>query len=474
MDDVTFETAEPAATVDSSALEALRSGLRGDLCFPGEPGYEQARALWNQMVDRHPALVVRAAGAADVMRAVNLARERGVPLAVRAGGHGIAGNAICEGGLVLDLSRMRSVRTDPARRTARVEPGVTLGELDKETQAFGLATPLGINSTTGVSGLTLGGGFGWLTRKLGLTIDSLLSADVVLADGALVHASEDENRDLFWAIRGGGGNFGAVTSFEFQLHPVGPQVLAGLVVHPFQDAKRLLQEYRRAVAAVPEELACWVLMRKAPPLPSLPREIHGKEVLIFALCYAGAVEQGERAAAPLRALGSPVADLVQAMPYVAWQSAFDPLLGPGARNYWKSHNFTELSDGALDVVLDQVRRLPSPECEIFIGNLGGAANRVPADATAYPHRNVQFVLNAHTRWRDPTQDRPCIGWARELFDRLAPFATGGVYVNFMPEDERQRVSQGAYGSNYGRLSALKARYDPENLFRYNQNIAPAH
>lgn len=477
MTDVTFETAQPAATVASGALEALRSGLRGPLCFPGDAGYEQARAVWNQMIDRRPALVVRAEGAADVMRVVSLARAQRIPLAVRAGGHGIAGNAIVEGGLVLDLSLMKSVRVDPARRTARVEPGVTLGEFDKEAQSFGLATPLGINSTTGVSGLTLGGGFGWLTRKLGLTVDNLLSADVVLAKGALVHASEDENPDLFWAIRGGGGNFGAVTSFEFQLHPLGPQVFAGLVVHPVAHpvfgAKRLLQEYRRIVAAAPEELACWVVMRRAPPLPFLPREFHGEVALIFALCYAGDLEEGERAAAPVRALGEPVADAVQAMPFVAWQSIFDPLLGPGARNYWKSHNFTELSDGAIDVLLDQVGRLPSPECELFIGNLGGAANRVPPDATAYPHRAVQFVLNAHTRWRDPAQDRPCIAWARELFDRLAPFATGGVYVNFMPEDERQRVRQGAYGSNYSRLAMLKARYDPENLFRFNQNIAPA-
>ncbi|HEX9241278.1 MAG TPA: FAD-binding oxidoreductase, partial [Anaeromyxobacter sp.] len=256
-------------------LDTLRSQLRGALCYPGEPGYEQARTIWNAMIDKRPAAVIRAAGTADVMRAVNIAREHKLLLSVRGGGHNIAGNAVCDGGLMLDLSLMKSVRVDPSSRTARVEPGVTLAEFDKEAQAFGLATPLGINSTTGVAGLTLGGGFGWVSRKYGLTVDNLLSADVVLASGALVHASPTENEELFWAIRGGGGNFGVVTSFEFRLHPVGPEVLAGLIVHPFSNAKQLLQGYRRVVASAPDDLTCWVVMRKAPPLPFLPKEVHG-------------------------------------------------------------------------------------------------------------------------------------------------------------------------------------------------------
>jgi FAD/FMN-containing dehydrogenase len=454
-------------------LAPFREKLRGALCFPGEPGYEQARTLWNAMIDRHPAAVVRAAGAADVMRAVDLAREQGLLLAIRAGGHNIAGNAVCEGGLMIDLSPMKSVRIDPVRRTARVEPGVTLGEFDREAQAFGLATPLGINSTTGVAGLTLGGGFGWTSRKLGLTIDNLLSADVVTADGKLVHASEEENADLFWAIRGGGGNFGVATSFEFRLHPLGPTVLAGLVVHPFSRAKELLREYRRLVAAAPDELTAWVVLRKAPPLPFLPPEVHGTEVLVLAMCYAGEVQDGVKASAPLRALGKPIADVVGPMPFATWQTAFDPLLTPGARNYWKSHDLIELGDGAIDVLLDHALRLPTPECEVFIGNLGGAVNRVPVDATAYPHRDVQFVINVHTRWQDRTQDVACIAWARAMFDALAPHATGGVYVNFMPEDEAQRVRQGAYGTNYDRLARIKAKYDPNNLFHLNQNIPPA-
>ena len=283
--------AAPAA-LSAEALSPLREKLRGALCFPGDPGYEQARTLWNAMIDRHPGAVVRAHGAADVIAAVGFARDHGLSLAVRAGGHNIAGNAVGEGGLLIDLSPMKSVRVDPVRRTARVEPGVTLGELDREAQAFGLATPLGINSTTGVAGLTLGGGFGWLSRKHGLTVDNLLSADVVTAAGQLVHASEEENPDLFWAIRGGGGNFGVVTSFEYRLHPVGPVVISGLVIHPFANARELLSGYRRLVAGAPDELTCWVVLRKAPPLPFLPPEVHGGRVLVLAACYAGAVEGG--------------------------------------------------------------------------------------------------------------------------------------------------------------------------------------
>jgi FAD/FMN-containing dehydrogenase len=457
----------------STPFEALRGQLSGALILPGQPGYDQARTVWNAMIDRYPAAVVRAAGSADVMLSVNAAREQRVPISVRGGGHNIAGDAVCDGGLMLDLSAMKSVRIDPVTRSASVEPGVTLAEFDREAQAFGLATPLGINSTTGVAGLTLGGGFGWLSRKHGLTVDNLVSADLVLASGAPVHASAEENPDLFWAIRGGGGNFGVVTSFEYRLHPIGPEVLAGLVVHPASDAGRILHEYRRLVAGAPDELTCWVVMRKAPPLPFLPPEVHGREVLVLAMCWAGDREQGLRALAPLRSLGRPIADVVGPAPFVAWQQAFDPLLTPGRRNYWKSHDLVELGDGAIDVLLEHLDHLPSPECEIFIAHLGGAVNRIPAAATAYPHRDIQFVVNVHTRWSDISQDRACIDWARGLFERMAPHATGGVYVNFMPDDEVERVSRGAYGGNYQRLARLKARYDPTNLFRRNRNIAPA-
>ena len=461
-----------AIALGTDAIASFCQTLRGNVCLPQDAGYDEARTIWNAMINRHPGAVVRCRGAADIVAAVRFAREHGLLLAVRGGGHNIAGNAVCEGGLLIDLSLMRSVRVDPGSRTARVEPGATLGDFDKEAQAFGLATPLGINSTTGVAGLTLGGGFGWLSRKFGLAADNLISADVVTAEGKLVHASETENSDLFWALRGGGGNFGVVSSFEFRLHPVGPMVLSGLIVHPFARAKELLAGYRQVASKAPDELTVWVVLRQAPPLPFLPAEVHGKEILVFAVCYTGDEVSGQRALEPLRGLGRPIADVIGMQPYAAWQTAFDPLLTPGAYNYWKSHNFLELSDGLLDTLGSYAARLPTPECEIFIGQLGGATSRVALDATAYPHRNANFVMNVHTRWREPADERRSIDWARQLFAETTPHATGGVYVNFMPEDEIDRVSS-AYGANYARLAALKAKYDPGNLFRLNQNVRPS-
>jgi FAD/FMN-containing dehydrogenase len=465
-----LEASTGKITPDTAA--ALRGKVRGTVALPGEDGYEVARTIWNAMVDRRPGLVVRCLGAVDVINAIKLARDEKLLLAVRSGGHNIAGNAVCDGGLLIDLSLMKSVRIDPVSRTARVEPGATLADFDKEAQEFGLVTPLGINSTTGVAGLTLGGGFGWTTRKFGLTIDNLISADVVTADGKLVRASETENPDLFWALRGGGGNFGVVTSFEFKLHPLGPEVLSGLVVHPLEKAPELLPEFRRIAKQAPDELTTWVVMRKAPPLPFLPAEWHGKEVLIFAACYSGDMKEGEKAMKALRGLGKPIADVVSPHPFAAWQAAFDPLLTPGARNYWKSHDFADLPDAAINVILDAVRQLPSPECEVFIAHVGGAMARVAANATAWPNRDAHFIMNVHTRWRDKAQDQGCIAWARHLFEAAAPFASGSVYVNFMPDDEKDRVEK-AYGTNYRRLAEIKRRYDPSNLFRMNQNIRPA-
>ena len=457
--------------ISPDTVTALRSGLRGTVAFPGEDGYDAARTIWNAMIDRRPGLVVRCLGASDVINAVKLARDEKLLVAVRGGGHNIAGNAVCDGGLLIDLSLMKSVHVDPASATARVQPGATLADFDKEAQAFGLATPLGINSTTGVAGLTLGGGFGWTTRKFGLTVDNLISADVVTADAKLVRASAKEHDDLFWALRGGGGNFGVVTSFEFKLHQLGPEVLSGLVVHPFEKAGELLPAFRRIANEAPDELTIWVVMRKAPPLPFLPTEWHGKEVLIFAACYSGDIKEGEKAVQPLRALGKPIADVISPHPFTGWEAAFDPLLTPGARNYWKSHDFTDLSDPAIKAILEAVRSLPSPECEVFIAHVGGAMARVPANATAWPNRNAHFIMNAHTRWREQAQDKACIAWARQLFDATAPYASGSVYINFMPDDENDRVEK-AYGPNYRRLTEIKRRYDPNNLFRVNQNIRP--
>jgi FAD/FMN-containing dehydrogenase len=449
----------------------LASAIQGELLAPGSADYDETRAIWNAMIDRRPALIVRCASGDDAAAAVGFARENGLLTSVRGAGHNIAGNSIADGALMIDLSGMNSVEVDTANRTARAQPGATLGDIDAATQAHGLALPIGINSTTGISGLTLGGGFGWLSRKHGLTIDNLISADVVTAAGEKVTASASENSDLFWGIRGGGGNFGIVTSFEFNLHPVGPEVLAGLIVHPFNDAADVLRQYREFVASVPEELTVWVVLRKAPPLPFLPEDVHGKEVLVIAALYNGDMADGEAAMAGLRAIGNPIADAIAPHNFIDFQAAFDPLLTPGSRNYWKSHDFTELSDDALDILLEYAGKLPTDQCEIFVAHLGGAVGRVPADATAYTHRDAEFVLNVHTRWEDPAEDEMCVSWAREFFDRSAPFATGGVYVNFMPDDELERVGA-AYGSNYDRLVELKNKYDPDNFFRLNQNIQP--
>lgn len=459
-------------TITTETIEALAAKLRGALLRPGEPGYDTARTLWNAMIDRKPALAIRALGTGDIQVAVNFARDNDLLMAVRGGGHQIAGLAVAEGALLLDLSQMRSVHVDAARRRVQADPGALLGDLDRETQLYGLAVPVGVNSTTGIAGLTLGGGFGWITRKFGLTIDNLLSAEVVTADGRIRHASANENADLFWAIRSGGGNFGVVASFEFQAHPVGPEVMSGLIVHPIEAAPGLLRDFRRICAEAEDELTVWAVMRKAPPLPFLPAEWHGREVLIFAACYAGDLEAGAAAMKELRALGKPIVDVIGPHPYTGWQAAFDPLLTPGARNYWKSHDFTELPDAAIGVLLEAIGTLPDPACEVFIAHVGGAMARVSGAATAFPQRSAHFVMNVHTRWEDKAGDDRCVAWARDLFAKAAPYSAGSVYVNFVPGDEPGRLAE-AYGANMARLVAVKGKFDPRNLFRVNHNIEPA-
>jgi FAD/FMN-containing dehydrogenase len=454
-----------------SVISDFAAQIRGEVVLPDDPSYDEIRKIWNAMIDRRPGMIVRCAGVSDVMQAVSLARQHDLLLAVRSGGHNIAGNAVCDDGLMIDLSQLKSVRIDPDKRRAYVEPGACLGDFDHEAQAFGLVTPLGINSTTGVAGLTLGGGFGWLSRKYGLTADNLISADMVTADGEMVHASATENPELFWGLRGGGGNFGIVTLFEFELHPVGPEILAGLIVFPANQAPDVLNSYRSYVATIPDEMNVWVVLRKAPPLPFLPEEVHGQDVVVLALFYAGEESQGQELVAPLRSFGTPHGEHVGMMPYTAWGKAFDPLLTPGARNYWKSHNFTQLSDEALATIIDYAGKLPSDQTEIFIGLLGGDTSRIEVNATAYAQRDAQFVMNVHARWEAATDDQRCIAWAREFFDASAPYATGGVYINFMTEEEGDRVVA-AYGAGYQRLVALKEKYDPGNLFRLNQNIKP--
>ena len=455
----------------SEAIARIKGTIKGRVLTADDANYDEARQIWNAMINRRPAVIVQPADASDVGPAIQFARANALVISVRGAGHNIAGNAVCNGGMMIDFSNMRNVRVDAGKKRAYVGPGATLADLDNATQQHGLATPVGINSTTGIAGLTLGGGFGWLTRKHGMTIDNLISADVVTADGKRLGASEKDNAELFWALRGGGGNFGVVTEFEFALHPVGPEILAGLIVFPFAQAQQVLTRYRQFANEAPEDLSVWVVLRQAPPLPFLPENVHGQEVVVLPIFYAGAVAEGQKLVERLRTFGDVLGEHIGAQPYTQWQKAFDPLLAPGARNYWKSHNFTELSDGALNAIIEYAGKLPSPQCEIFIGHIAGAANRVAPGAMAYAHRDAKFVLNVHGRWDSPAQDAICVEWARAFFNASAPYASAGAYVNFMTEEEDNRVAA-AYGSNYDRLVQIKRRYDPENVFHLNQNIKP--
>jgi FAD/FMN-containing dehydrogenase len=451
--------------------ETLKQRLDGTIILPGDSTYNEARSIWNGMIDRKPAIIVRCRSEADVMQAVKYARENQLVVAIRGGGHNIAGHAVCDGGLVVDLSTMKEVRVEAPARRAYVQPGATLSDVDRATQAFGLATPTGINSTTGIAGLALGGGFGWLSRKCGLTSDNLVSARIVTAEAKYLQGSATSHADLLWALRGGGGNFGVVTEFEFALHPVGPEVFSGLLVFPRSEAATVLRKYRDCVATAPDELSLWIVMRQAPPLPFLPREVHGQDVLVLALCYLGTEENGRKLTAPLAEFGTILGQHVGMQPFTAWQQAFDPLLTPGERNYWKSQNFLELKDGLLDALVEFAGKLPSPHCEIFVAQLGGQVARIPAEATAFGNRDANFVMNVHGRWNSPAEDKAGIAWAREVYRATLPFATGGAYSNFLTAEETDRVKS-AFGSNYARLAQVKKTYDPGNFFRLNQNIRP--
>lgn len=457
--------------VGAVEIDEFAAGLDGRVVRPSDPDYDEMRSLWNGMIDRRPALIARCAGTADVARAMAFAAARGLLVSVRGGGHNIAGNAVADGGLMIDLADMNAVEVDAESRTARVEPGATLGDVDRATAPHGLATPTGINSTTGIAGLTLGGGFGWLTRSFGLTIDNLIAVEIVTPDGAVRRASATEEPDLFWGVRGGGGNFGIVTSFEFRLHEVGPDLWCGLVVYSIDDAPRVLEGYRELVGSAPDEQTVWVVMRQAPPLPFLPPEAHGTEVAVLATVCAGDPERGRALSEPLTGFAEPLGVHLGRMPFAEFQTAFDPLLGFGARNYWKSHDLGELSDPAIEIAIDYTRRLPDAQCEVFFAHLGGAMRRVGPEETAYRDRDVEFVMNVHGRWDDAGKDDECIAWARSLFADMTPHASGGVYVNFLTEEESGRVED-AYGDNLGRLRALKRRFDPSNLLRMNQNIRP--
>ncbi len=466
-------TAEEIA-LDETLVTDFKSRLQGQLLCPGDPGYDEARQVWNGMIDKRPALIARCIGTADIIDAINFARTHRLLVAVRGGGHNVAGNAVCDGGLVIDLSLMRGVHVDPKARTARVQGGATWGDVDRETQVFALATPGGQVSTTGVAGFTLGGGMGNMRRKYGLSIDNLLSVDIVTADGQILTASPTENPDLFWGVRGGGGNFGVVTSFEFRLHPVGPMVMLGAPMYPEEQAGEILRSWREFMAAAPDELSSMAAIWAVPPAPHLPPEIHGKPVVLLAGVYAGPVEEGERVVQPLRELGTPLADLSGPMPYTVLQRAFDPFFPKGELLYYvKSLNLDHFSDEAIEVLLSHAAQRPSPLTLVLIWHQGGAISRVGAEETAFGRRDAPFMLSIDSAWTDPRDTEKNISWSRALWSAMRPFSTGGLYLNFPGlGEEKEVLVRAAYGPNYDRLVALKNKYDPTNLFRMNQNIAP--
>ncbi|WP_269525239.1 FAD-binding oxidoreductase [Coraliomargarita parva] len=458
-------------TLAATDYVALQSELTGNVILPVDPTYDEVRQIWNAMIDKRPAAIVQCRSTEDVQACLRFSQAHDLEVSVRGAGHNIAGNSICEDGLVIDFSLMKEVEVDPKARRALVQPGATLGDVDAATQVHGLAVPTGINSTTGIAGLTLGGGFGWLTRRFGMTIDSLISIELVTVEGKRVCASETEHPDLFWAVRGGGGNFGVVTAFEFLCYPVGPEVLAGLVVFPFRQAKQVLTAHFANTQRMPLETNVWCVLRKAPPLPFLPESVHGQNVVVMALCHTGDEASGMGELERIRSFGDAVGEHVGVQAFVDWQQAFDPLLTPGARNYWKSHNFIEMVPEAIDCIIEYAGKLPTVQCEIFVGLISGVANKVSPAAMAYSSRDANYVLNVHGRWDDPKEDARCIVWARDFFAASKPYASEGAYVNFMTEEEGGRV-ESAYGVNYKRLREIKRKYDPENILHLNQNIVP--
>ena len=456
-------------TLKADTLQEFKGRLRGEIIQPHDASYNEARKVYNAMHDRRPALIVEAAGVADVIAAVTFARKHDFLLAVRGGGHSASGFGTCDDGVVLDLGRLKGVRVDPERRTVRAEGGCTWGDLDHATHAFGLATPGGIVSTTGIAGLTLGGGMGYLARRCGLSCDNLLSADVVTADGNFVTCSEDRERDLFWGIRGGGGNFGIVTSFEYRLHPVA-DIFGGPVFFPLDGD--VVRSYRDFIGKAPEELGAIFAFTMAPPLPFLPEAWHGKPVSAVVACWTGAIEDGEEILAPLKDWGQVIGAHLGRMPYPALNSLFDELVPPGLQQYWKANFVRELPDKAIEAHLEHAVRVPCVESGTFLFPIDGACHRVPRGGTAFAHRDVPFSTVIAGAWPDPADNAQNMRWVREYYEALRPHSEEGGYVNFMSGDDQSRVRVN-YGDNYERLVQIKARYDPANLFHMNQNLAPS-
>jgi FAD/FMN-containing dehydrogenase len=462
----------PRARLDQPAVDALRTSLRGEVIEPADPSYEQQRRVWNGSIDRHPAVIARCAGAADVIAAVRFAKSHGLLVAVRGGGHSFPGHSVCDGGLVIDLSLMNGIRVDPEARTARVQGGVLVGDLDRETQAFGLAVTGGIVTHTGMAGLTLGGGIGWLMRRFGLTIDNLLAVDLVTAEGEFARASEDHNADLFWGVRGGGGNFGIVTEFEFRLHPLGPEVCAGPVFWPMEQAPKVLRFYRDWIADCPDELMTIVVQRRAPALPVVPPELVGRHVVAVAACYAGPVDDGERVLRPLKSFAEPLLDLCRPKPYVVHQAMFDPGFPHGWWYYVRSCDVAELTDDVIDIAAEYGRRIVSPVTSVGLWQMGGAVARVGDAETAFNGRSAGFAFNINGNSSTADGFDAEREWARTYWSALAPYHSS-VYVNFLMDEGEERTRQAYGNAKYEQLQALKRRYDPGNFFRLNQNLAPS-
>ena len=460
------------AGLEPESLESFKNNLRGQLLIPGEAAYEEARSVWNAMIDRRPALIARCLGVGDVAASVNFARTSGLPLTIKGGGHNIAGLAASDGGLMIDMSLNRGVWVDPVKRTAHAQAGCILGDLDRETQLHGLAAVIGFISKTGIAGLTLGGGFGYLTRRFGWSCDNVRSMQVVTVDGRLVRASEQENADLFWGLRGGGGNFGVVTDFEYQLYPVGPQIVGGAIAWRADDAPAVAEMFRTFVEQSAPEVTSMLVLRKAPPAPWLAKEVHGQPIVMVIVCHTGPIEQAERDVAPIKNFGSPVGDVIQRRSYVSQQTLMDATQPKGRRYYWKSEYLPKFEPDMLAEVIRQAKVMASPHSTIAFMDLDGVMDQLPEDHCAMGNRNAAAVINIQASWENPQDDAVNIEWARETWSRIRRFSTGGVYVNFLSEDESGDRIRAAYGNNYDRLVDIKTKWDPQNLFRVNKNIVP--
>ncbi len=458
--------------LDATAVADLRTRFRGLLLLPGDSGYEDSRTVWNAMIDRRPALIARCLGVADVIAAVDFARENGITLTIKGGGHNISGLAVADEALMLDMSSMRGVMVDPDARMARAQAGCLLGDVDRETQLHGLAAVLGFVSNTGIAGLTLGGGFGYLTRQYGWTCDNLRAIELVTAQGSLVRASEQENPDLFWALRGGGGNFGVATRFDYDLYPVGPEIVGGAVAWPGEAAPEVLEMYRTVAAGAPPELSLVAVLRLAPPAPWLPQEIHGKLIVAIFACYTGSIAEGEKLVAPIKAFGSPVGDVLQRRSYISQQSILDATQPKGRRYYWKSEYLPSVEPGLLDKCVEYAEQLKSPHSALVLFPLGGALNQAATALSPVGNRDAEYVLNVTASWESVEDDAANVEWARAAWEDMRGYSTGGTYINFLTEEEVDDRIRAAYGDHYERLVHVKTTWDPENFFRVNKNLVP--